>query len=119
MSYDVIVVGAGSAGAIVAARLAEDPDCAVLLLEAGPDYPSFAEIPDEIKNGLAGTSQRDLAARRKSEMAQWADVVPPPTLGDPPPESDDPFLAGIGKMFGVAPEPSPESDVVTDVRKIN
>ncbi|MCH8102931.1 MAG: GMC family oxidoreductase N-terminal domain-containing protein, partial [Chloroflexi bacterium] len=53
MSYDVIVVGAGSAGAIVAARLSEDRDRSVLLLEAGPDYPTFAEIPVEIKNGLA------------------------------------------------------------------
>lgn len=39
-TFDVVVVGGGTAGCIVAARLSEDPGRRVLLIEAGPDYPT-------------------------------------------------------------------------------
>ena len=51
MAYDFIIVGAGSAGGALAARLSENPDRSILLLEAGPDYTEIDQLPDDVRNG--------------------------------------------------------------------
>ena len=93
MNYDTIVVGAGSAGAIVATRLSEDPDRSVLLLEAGVDYPEFEQLPDEIKLGHGG--DRNIWARAFGADSKYSwNFVGKAT------DEAEPMLIPRGKIMG-------------------
>ncbi|GGW63371.1 putative glucose-methanol-choline oxidoreductase [Streptomyces lucensis JCM 4490] len=52
--YDVVVLGGGVAGCVLAARLSEDPGRSVCLVEAGPDYgPRQQDWPRKVLNARA------------------------------------------------------------------
>jgi choline dehydrogenase len=56
---DVLVVGGGSAGCVLAARLSEDASCEVVLLEGGPDVANVADLPSDVVDASEPTEGHD------------------------------------------------------------
>ena len=91
MKYDHIVVGGGTAGCILAAKLSEDPARSVLLLEAGPEYPDFEQLPDALKYGWGLIN---LQARAAGSPFNWS------FTGTATPQQSEPMPVPRGKVLG-------------------
>ena len=95
MKYDVIVIGGGSAGCVLATRLTEDANRSVLLLEAGPEYTSMEQYPDDLKYGYNQTASAVNAPHN------WSFVgTPTPQLGDSMPVPRGKVVGGSSAING-------------------
>ncbi|MES2355409.1 MAG: GMC family oxidoreductase [Pseudomonadota bacterium] len=76
-SWDHIIVGGGSAGAVLASRLSEQSGRRVLLIEAGPDFPHLEQLPAVLKNAaepvFTGFNWEIYANLRTT--SRWRDLV--------------------------------------------
>jgi len=68
---ETAIVGAGAAGCVLAARLTEDPAHRVVLIEAGPDYPSIDLLPEELRDGRRSAGSHDWAFTDELTAAWW------------------------------------------------
>ena len=80
-SFDYVVVGGGTAGLTIAARLAEDPSITVAVIEAGGFYEvdngNISVIPGE-SSFFTGTSPEDI-----NPKIDWGFVTEPQAVGTP------------------------------------
>ena len=105
MPYDIIVIGGGSAGAVIASRASENPRLSVLVLETGPDYPTLQELPDDVRDGrnvnlaTEGNHVWRYQARANSHQAEPIEVLAGRVTGGGSSVNGTVFLRGVPEDY--------------------
>jgi predicted dehydrogenase (TIGR03970 family) len=105
---DVLIVGAGSAGSVVAERISTDPDCVVTVLEAGPglgDQELLAQTANglQLPIGAASPLVRRYLTQLTERPAHYLPIVRGATVGGSGAVNGGYFCRGLPRDFGWAP----------------
>ena len=121
---DVLIVGAGSAGSVVAERLSADPSCAVTVLEAGPalaDPGLLAQTTNglQLPIGAGSPLVQRYQTRLTDEPVRELPIVRGATVGGSGAINGGYFCRGLPRDFDRAPIPGwAWSDVIDHFRAI-
>ncbi|HWT50265.1 MAG TPA: mycofactocin system GMC family oxidoreductase MftG [Mycobacterium sp.] len=121
---DVLIVGAGSAGSVIAERLSADPRCAVTVLEAGPaltDPGLLAQTANglQLPIGVGSPLARRYLTRLTDRHALQLPIVRGSTVGGSGAINGGYFCRGLPRDFDRAPIPGwAWSDVLDSFRAI-
>ncbi|CAM4124001.1 Alcohol dehydrogenase [acceptor] [Mycobacterium basiliense] len=121
---DVLVIGAGSAGSVVAARLSADPNCAVTVVESGPglaDRRLLAQTTNglQLPLGAASPLVRRYQTQLTDRPVRQAPIVRGATIGGSGAVNGGYFCRGLPRDFDRAAIPGwAWSDVLEHFRAI-